>query len=197
MRRNLREQPPRSFNMNRLQKLREAYEREIAKPWPPLVAGPQKVWFAVYSPWEERALRATFPEWELSTQGTPQSPPRRFWRHDLTGEYATWIASLEAEYLEAFWQEPHQIQLPLQMLFGEFLAQRLRLTLEKAGENDVVALYGVASLFGFTLLSQLIERTAPQVKGRLLVFFPGERDGSVYRLLGARDGWNYHALPLG
>jgi len=29
-----------------------------------------------------------------------------------------------------------------------------------------------------------------------LVFFPGERDGSNYRLLDARDGWNYLATPI-
>src|SRR5437870_4368748 len=29
----------------------------------------------------------------------------------------------------------------------------------------------------------------------LLVFFPGVYEQSNYRLLDARDGWNYHAVP--
>ena len=32
--------------------------------------------------------------------------------------------------------------------------------------------------------------------GRLLVFFPGEVEGNNYRLLDARDGWNYLATPI-
>lgn len=179
--------------MTRLQKLRAAYKREIEKPWPPSLADQQKVFFAVYSPWDERALRATLADWKLATQATPQ---RRFVEHDLTREFAAWVLSLDIEYQEAFWREPQQIELPLRSLFGDFLAERLRAVLDEAGENDVVALYGVASLFGLTSLSKLIEEVQTAIRGRLLVFFPGERDGSVYRLLGARDGWNYHALPL-
>jgi hypothetical protein len=37
---------------------------------------------------------------------------------------------------------------------------------------------------------------SPEIKGRLLVFFPGEHDGGSYRLLDARDGWNYLAIPI-
>jgi hypothetical protein len=181
--------------MSRLQKLREAYEREISRDWLPFLAGPQKVWFAVYSPWDERTLRATLSEWDVATAAV--APQRKFHRYDLTGEFAAWIDSLEPEYQEAFWSEPEQLQMPLQSLFGDFMARRLRLALESAGVDDVVALHGVASLYGFASLSKLIERCSTHIQGRLLVFFPGERQDSVYRLLGARDGWNYHALPLG
>ena len=38
----------------------------------------------------------------------------------------------------------------------------------------------------------------PDIAGRLVVFFPGSRDGNTYRLLDARDGWNYlaHSITL-
>ena len=42
----------------------------------------------------------------------------------------------------------------------------------------------------------LMEAVTDRVRGRLLVFFPGEREGSNYRLLDARDGWNYLAVPI-
>ena len=34
------------------------------------------------------------------------------------------------------------------------------------------------------------------IRGRLLVFFPGIYEQDNYRLLDARDGWNYHAVPI-
>jgi hypothetical protein len=34
------------------------------------------------------------------------------------------------------------------------------------------------------------------IRGRLLIFFPGPFDRGNYRLLDARDGWNYHAVPI-
>ena len=45
-------------------------------------------------------------------------------------------------------------------------------------------------------VSALIERVQDEVKGRLLVFFPGEVEGNNYRLLGAKDGWNYLATLI-
>ncbi len=63
----------------------------------------------------------------------------------------------------------------------------------------IIGLVGAASLYGLgdhVKVSALIERVQDAVQGRLLVFFPGEVDGNVYRLLGARDGWNYHAIPI-
>ena len=34
------------------------------------------------------------------------------------------------------------------------------------------------------------------VRGRMVVFFPGEYVDNNYRLLDARDGWNYLAVPI-
>ena len=65
--------------------------------------------------------------------------------------------------------------------------------------QTVVALVGAGSLYGLgeqVKVSALIERVQDEVLGRLLVFFPGEVDGNNYRLLGARDGWNYLATLI-
>jgi hypothetical protein len=37
---------------------------------------------------------------------------------------------------------------------------------------------------------------ADAVPGRLLVLFPGEYENNSYRLLDARDGWSYLAVPI-
>jgi hypothetical protein len=34
------------------------------------------------------------------------------------------------------------------------------------------------------------------IQGRLVVFFPGQFERNNYRLLDARDGWNYLAVPI-
>ena len=63
-------------------------------------------------------------------------------------------------------------------------------------DNTVLAVYGVASLFGFLKISEMLPLIEGAVKGRLLMFFPGVYEQNNYRLLDARDGWNYHAFPI-
>ena len=41
-----------------------------------------------------------------------------------------------------------------------------------------------------------MEQVQNDIPGRLLVFFPGTYEDNIYRLLDARDGWNYHAVPI-
>ena len=45
-------------------------------------------------------------------------------------------------------------------------------------------------------VSALLNEVNDAIAGRLLVFFPGEHEGNSYRLLDARDGWNYLAIPI-
>ena len=45
-------------------------------------------------------------------------------------------------------------------------------------------------------MSALLNEVSDAIAGRLLVFFPGQHEGSSYRLLDARDGWNYLATPI-
>jgi len=65
--------------------------------------------------------------------------------------------------------------------------------------DGVVALLGGGTLFGLedsVKVSARLNAVNDAVAGRLLVFFPGEHEGSSYRLLDARDGWNYLAIPI-
>ena len=68
----------------------------------------------------------------------------------------------------------------------------------ESGPDTVVALLGVGTLFGLARVSSVVEGIKEAVDGRLLVFFPGEHhpENHTYRLLDARDGWNYLAVPL-
>jgi len=45
-------------------------------------------------------------------------------------------------------------------------------------------------------VSDLMSAVDSSIRGRLLAFFPGEFENNNYRLLDARDGWNYLAVPI-
>jgi hypothetical protein len=64
------------------------------------------------------------------------------------------------------------------------------------GTDTVVAIAGVAALFGFLRISEILPLVEDHIRGRLLVCFPGVYEQGNYRLLDARDGWNYHAVPI-
>ena len=63
-------------------------------------------------------------------------------------------------------------------------------------QSSVVAVSGVGALFGFTRVSLVLKLVEASIRGRLVVFFPGQYEQNNYRLLDARDGWNYLAVPI-
>jgi hypothetical protein len=169
-----------------------AYDRFVALPWDALLAGPQKVWFALYAPADERRLRARLGAFEVATAQAGHG-----WRgHDLTDAFAQWLAA--HPYRDRFFRSPQFLTADALKGFDQFLADGLRATLTApdVDAETVVAVWGVGTLFGLTRVSRLLEAVTGSVHGRLLVFFPGEREGSNYRLLDARDGWNYLATPI-
>ena len=115
---------------------------------------------------------------------------------DLTDEFARWMAS--QEYRESYFESPEDLTEDLLDDFAEHVAGTVMNALRRpeADGNGVVAVYGVAALFGVLRVSRLLEMVSSGIRGRLLVFFPGEHDAGSYRLLDARDGWNYLAIPI-
>lgn len=177
--------------MNRVDRLLRRYERFVMIPWPTDLAGVQKVWFVVYDKTDELRLRTRIDEFELATRKAGHG-----WKLcDLTGCFARWMA--DQEYREGYFESPED----LDMLLPDFVEQVVDevssvLKAPDAGPDTVVALMGIACLFGFARVSDIVQRVAPPIRGRLLVFFPGEYEDNNYRLLDARDGWNYMAVPI-
>ena len=66
----------------------------------------------------------------------------------------------------------------------------------KDPERTVFALTGLIELYDFVHVSSIIDALDSKFPGVLLVFFPGERENNTYRFLGARDGWDYLAVPI-
>ncbi|MBK9385760.1 MAG: DUF1788 domain-containing protein [Planctomycetes bacterium] len=178
--------------MGKIEDLAGKYERHIRAPWLRTVAGAQRVIMVVYEKELERSFRVRKGEFEQRTLAAGHG-----WvEHDLTRCFAEWMA--RDEYREAYFECPEDLRMKLE---GEFvphvvgpLAERLR----ASDENTVVAVTGVASLYGFAHISDIVRAVEREIRGRLLVFFPGSKDGNNYRLLDARDGWNYlaHGITL-
>jgi hypothetical protein len=178
--------------MARLEDLAEIYGRHIATPWQRTVTGAQRVIMVVYDKELERVLRARKGEFETRTKAAGHD-----WREvDLTTAFATWLAA--DEYREAYFESPDDLQFKLEAEFPEFVADKIRAALKHPDvtESTVIAVFGVASLFGLARVSQVLKLVEGDVQGRLVVFFPGQFEQNNYRLLDARDGWNYMAVPI-
>lgn len=176
--------------MGRIEELAARYERHLRAPWQRTVAGAQRVMLVVHDKELERALRARKAEFEQRTRAAGHD-----WvEHDCTRSFARWMAA--QEYREAYFEAPGDLRMKLDAELVDAVADPLRALLRKSDDNTVVALTGVASLYGLARVSDLIQAVEPDIRGRLAVFFPGTKDGNNYRLLDARDGWNYLAQAI-
>lgn len=175
--------------MNRIEALRQNYAGYVSLPWDQALPGAQRVWFAVYDPGDERRLRLHLPTFEIATREAGHA-----WRMcDLTSAFADWFVT--HPYRDTYFESPEDLP-EKHPGFEEFVAARVREQLMAADASTVVGVTGIASLFGFMKVSRLMEMVEGSIPGRLLVFFPGEYTDNNYRLLDARDGWNYHAVPI-
>jgi hypothetical protein len=175
--------------VSEINELLTAYEDILSLPWQNSLSGQEKVWFIIYDPSNERRIRLRISEFELKTIQAGY----RWLRKDISDVFAEWMAALD--YREAYFEHPRDMD-PMLKEFTEHVIGEISNVLKRADDNTVVAIDGIASLFGLSHVSDVISGITSHIKGRLLVFFPGRYDGSVYRLLDARDGWNYLALPI-
>ncbi|HUU95346.1 MAG TPA: BREX protein BrxB domain-containing protein [Phycisphaerae bacterium] len=178
--------------MGRIEELASRFRGHIGAPWQRNLAGDQKAIFVVYPKVDERRLRARLDLFEMASTSTGHQ-----WKAiDLTQTFAWWMA--ETEYRDAYFEEPETLAMKLRSDFMQHAADQLRqaLTADDVDENSVVAVQGVACLFGFTRVSLVLKEVVKDIRGRLVVFFPGEYEANNYRLLDARDGWNYLAVPI-
>lgn len=177
--------------MSQVRDLAAVYKRHVSAPWARTLAGAQRVMMIVYPKDRERALRAAVGEFEQATVGAGLA-----WRLvDCKRWFAEWMAA--HDYREPYFEEPELLDdALLDQEFRKAASARLESELKGAGDKTVVGLAGVASLYGFVRVSRLIHDVEQSIEGRLAVFFPGSKDGNNYRLLDARDGWNYLAQPI-
>jgi len=177
--------------VSKLDKLLREYGNHIAIPWQQGQAGAQRVIFIVYDKSDELRFRTKVDEFEIATKTAGHN-----WKLlDLTDSFPEWMAGLD--YHDTYFEAPEDIEGLLPQ-FVESVVAAITDQLTQADVNDqtVVAIMGIACLFGFARVSEIVQLTAPNIRGRMVVFFPGEYENNNYRLLDARDGWNYLAVPI-
>lgn len=177
--------------MSEIEELIKAYDGYVRLPWKNDISGAEKVWFLVYNPSNERRIRFRVADFETATKKAGY----KWMAIDLTDEFAVWMSN--HRYREDYFNSPEDMD-PALKDFSNAVTEKIINVLQgpEADDHTVVAITGLASLFGLTRASGVLEKITKSIRGRLLVFFPGSHDGSNYRLLDARDGWNYLAIPI-
>lgn len=179
--------------MSYVEDLLESYRRFVTLPWPKNVAPPQRVWMAVYPPKYERRIRLNLPEFENATVQAGHA----WGLIDITTSFERWMAN--HEYAEAYFEEPELLETALPAFFEALVAEVQGQLNRYDDPEGVVGLVGAGTLFGLgdsVKVSALMNEVNGSIAGRLLLFFPGQHEHNSYRLLDARDGWNYLATPI-
>lgn len=176
--------------MGDIEKLAQIYHAHIALPWQTGIAGAQRVVMVVYDKNRERALRARLREFENATRSAGHG-----WHAvDISDCFGGWMAG--EEYRAEYFAAPEDLRMKLESEFTRFVAARVIETIDASEATAVVAILGAGALYGLTRVSRVVKLIEEHIRGRLLVFFPGTLDRNNYRLLDARDGWNYLAVPV-
>ena len=165
------------------------FRRQVSLPWSQDTARDYRVWIMHYDRALERRIQGRLHDFEA-----------------LARQYDHGWASLNLASLVAPWFAAHELfegladqpdELPgLLPDFEAHVIATVRTRLQTLTEKDILALSGAGALFGLMRASTLTEKVAPDIKGRLLLLFPGRHENGVYRLLDARDGWTYRAIPI-
>lgn len=182
--------------MARIDDLLASYRRHVSLPLRPNRALSERVWFVVYAPEDERRMATRIGEFEIATKDASLG----WQRIELGGVFADWIDSFPEDERDASLADPEIVESYADPGFKEFICGRIKASAAAVppaeAANTVFALSGLMDLYDFVHVSAIVDALDRSFPGVLLVFFPGEREGNVYRFLGARDGWNYLAVPI-
>lgn len=175
--------------MNSFDDILASYARQVQLPWAADVPAAGRVWIVWYDKSAQRRFTSRLGDFEALTL----KAGRRWHQLDLTHWFGGWIA--RHELFGALVLQPKEIRglLPeIEMA----LAEKVKDAMRRCPSDGVFAINGCGALFGLARVSALIGGVADCIPGRLLIGFPGKHVGGVYRLLDARDGFNYHAIPI-
>lgn len=177
--------------MSTVTELVEQYAEELTLPWSRSLSGAERVWMLVYPPGDERRIRARLGQLRDHTRAAHFG-----WRTvDVTDVPGRWLA--QHPYAGALFADPTDLTASLAEDLEIEVASTITASLDDPAVDDdtVVALIGVASLYPFVRVSRVVAAAEDHIRGRLLVLFPGHVDRATgnYRLLDARDGFNYRA----
>lgn len=177
---------------SKIDQLLSAFEKVVKEPWSSALSGQERIWFLVYDPAEQRKVDLRMGDFEsVATKAGKK------WKEvSLKNCFPSWMSN--HEYREDYFISPEYIVDQLEAEFIPYAIQYLKNEFNKIEQNEdmLLALRDVSSIFGFARLSEILKSCDKDFKGRILIFFPGEFEHNHYRLLDARDGWDYLARPI-
>lgn len=172
--------------------LLDAFEKVVNEPWSTVLSGQERIWFLVYDPAEQRKVDLRLRDFEAITLKA-----KKKWKDiSLKLCFPSWMA--QHEYREDYFINPEYIVDQLEAEFIPFVIRFLKSELKKIEQDPdtLIAIKDVSALFGYARLSEILKSCEKDFNGRMLIFFPGEFENNQYRLLDARDGWDYLARPI-
>lgn len=169
-----------------------AYDKVVNEPWSNSLSGQERVWFLVYDPAEQRKIDLRMGDFESATK----KAKKNWVSISLKSCFPEWMTN--HDYREDYFANPEYLVDQLEAEFIPYAIDFLKSRFKElvADKNTLIAIKDVSSFFGFGRLSEILKSCDNDFKGRLLIFFPGEFEHNQYRLLDARDGWDYLARPI-
>jgi hypothetical protein len=175
--------------LSSIEELLDDFRKRLTVPWRDNEPPAGRIWILWYEKASERRVRGRLREFQLAAEQAGKG-----WREfDIAPQFGVWVA--QQPWFERLAKRPGTLSTVIPE-FEEYLAETIRGELNACGPNHILALTGIASLFGLTRASPLLDKVSGDIPGRLLVTFPGVHRSGIYRLLDARDGWNYLAVPI-
>ncbi len=177
---------------SKIDQLLASFEKVVNEPWSSSLSGQERIWFLVYDPADQRKVDLRTGDFETLTVKASKK-----WKSiSMKNCFPQWMAN--HEYREEYFKEPEFIVDQLESEFIPFAIQFLKKELSHLDQDQdtLIAIKDVSALFGFSRLSEILKSCDKDFKGRMMVFFPGEFENNQYRLLDARDGWDYLARPI-
>jgi hypothetical protein len=175
--------------MHNFDALVKAFKRQVQLPWRSDVPPSARIWMLWYDGALERRVSAHWPVFEQETRRAAFG-----WKSlDAGPMFGAWLDSHELR--DDVLQQPDELHALLPE-FEDHVVDRIATVLDASADNDLVSVQRCGALFGLASLSRVVNRVEPHVRGRLMLAFAGRYEGTGYRLLDARPGWNYHAVPI-
>jgi len=178
--------------LSKIDQLLESFKKVVNEPWASSLSGQERIWFLVYDPAEQRKVDLRVGEYETATI----KAGKKWMSVSMKTCFPSWMVN--HEYRDGYFGKPSYIVDQLEAGFIPYAIKFLRNELGKLEQDPdtLIAIKDVSALFGFARLSEILKACDKDIKGRLLIFFPGEFEHNHYRLLDARDGWDYLARPI-
>jgi hypothetical protein len=169
--------------------LLKSFRRQVQLPWRDDVPAASRVWIL----WYDRSLELRVEgQWGLFEQEAERAG-HSWHTFDAGPLFAAWLQAHELR--EALLSQPDELGALLPE-FEDDVVEKLSSTLGGVAPDNIVAVKRCGALFGLVSLSKALRRVETKIQGRLLLSFAGRYEGTGYRLLDARPGWNYHAIPI-